>query len=293
MWEEDVRGKNGGATYSGYTVLAGETIYEPKDYWDVGYKVYIGPKQYFVTSDVGRGRMQWYAFLALPPNSKETREDNIAYLKERFNGWSPEIHEALDSTTNDDVEQRDLYDRPPSVRKSWAQGNTVLIGDACHPMMPNLGQGGCQAMEDGYVLTNMLKDVTRRAEIPLALQQFYRSRVTRTSIIQGLSRLASDLIVQRFDTPMKVSLDPFKVDAPGGMNSMMTSLLKPALPLIFYAQFMYLYSFHPKILKEGEQIRLAKAERARAQVETAAAWAAAKADGSYGRGYIRSEKQFS
>lgn len=39
MWNEDVRGDNGGATYSGYTVFAGETIYAPKDYWDVGYKV--------------------------------------------------------------------------------------------------------------------------------------------------------------------------------------------------------------------------------------------------------------
>lgn len=41
MWNEDVRGENGGATYSGYTVFAGETIYAPKDYWDVGYKVII------------------------------------------------------------------------------------------------------------------------------------------------------------------------------------------------------------------------------------------------------------
>lgn len=39
MWSEDVRGENGGATYSGYTVFAGETIYAPQDYWDVGYKV--------------------------------------------------------------------------------------------------------------------------------------------------------------------------------------------------------------------------------------------------------------
>jgi hypothetical protein len=45
--------------------------------------VYIGPGQYFVTSDIGRGRMQWYAFLALPPGSK-ARDDNIAYLKVRY-----------------------------------------------------------------------------------------------------------------------------------------------------------------------------------------------------------------
>eukprot|EP00904_Undaria_pinnatifida_P002278 jgi/Undpi1/12050/HiC_scaffold_4.g01749.m1 len=240
MWNEDIRGTNGGATYSGYTVFAGETIYAPKDYWDVGYKVYIGPGQYFVTSDIGRGRMQWYSFLALPPGSK-SREDNIQYLKDVFDGWSPEIHEALEATSNNDVEQRDLYDRPPSLTKSWAQGNTVLIGDACHPMMPNLGQGGCQAMEDGYILTNMLKEVTRRSEIPSTLQNFYRTRIVRTSAIQGLSRIASDLIVKNFDTPMKVTMDPFNVDAPGGINSFMTSLMKPVLPVIFYAQFMYLY----------------------------------------------------
>ena len=52
-----------------------------------------------------------------------------------------------------------INDGMTKLKKSWAQGNTVLIGDACHPMMPNLGQGGCQAMEDGYVLTNMLKEV--------------------------------------------------------------------------------------------------------------------------------------
>lgn len=44
-------------------------------------QVYIGPGKYFVTSDVGRGRMQWYSFLALPPGSK-SREDNIKYLKD-------------------------------------------------------------------------------------------------------------------------------------------------------------------------------------------------------------------
>eukprot|EP00752_Nemacystus_decipiens_P002003 g1924.t1 len=292
MWNEDVRGENGGATYSGYTVFAGETIYAPKDYWDVGYKVYIGPGQYFVTSDIGRGRMQWYAFLALPPGTK-SREDNIKYLKDRFDGWSGEIHEALDCTSNNDVEQRDLYDRPPSLTKSWAQENTVLIGDACHPMMPNLGQGGCQAMEDGYMLTNMLKEVTHRSQIPDTLQSFYRSRIIRTSAIQGLSRIASDLIVKNFDTPMKVTMAPFSLDAPGGINSVMTSLMKPVLPVIFFMQFMYLYSFHPVSLKAGECEELTTKERARARIQVEECWDAAKKDGTFGRGYERTQKQFS
>ena len=53
----------------------------------------------------------------------------------------------LDSTPAAAVEQRDLYDRWPEFFRSWADDSTVLVGDAVHPMMPNLGQGGCQARD--------------------------------------------------------------------------------------------------------------------------------------------------
>ena len=56
-----------------YTVFAGETVHRTGDYYECGYKVYIGPKKYFVTSDVGDGRVQWYSFLALPPGSKKVQ----------------------------------------------------------------------------------------------------------------------------------------------------------------------------------------------------------------------------
>ena len=46
-----------------------------------------------------------------------------------------------------------------------------------------------------------------------------------------------------FSRAVQITLSPFNVDAPGGINSMMTSLMKPVLPLIFYAQFMYLYRY--------------------------------------------------
>lgn len=36
--------------------------------------------------------------------------------------------------------RRDLYDRRPSVLKSWSKNSVTMIGDAVHPMMPNLGQ---------------------------------------------------------------------------------------------------------------------------------------------------------
>jgi zeaxanthin epoxidase len=290
MWGEEARGK-GAASYSGYTVFAGETIYEPKDYWDVGYKVYIGPKQYFVTSDIGRGRMQWYAFLALPEGTK-ARDSNQQFIKERFTGWSPEVHQALDATAEQDIEQRDLYDKKPSVFKSWSQGHVTLLGDSCHCMLPNLGQGGCQAMEDGYVLTNLLTEVSSRSQLPGVLQDYYKQRIVRTAAVQGLSRIASDLIISSFDTPAKITLNPFQVELPGGIRSIMTSLLKNVLPIIFNLQFGYLYSFKPTQLTTEERSDLIATERARARVDAERNWEQAKKDGTYGKGYNREVKQF-
>jgi len=287
MYGETVKGsspdmkRRQGCTYSGYTVFAGETVVETPDYYETGYKVYIGPQRYFVTSDVGNGRIQWYAFFALPPGTKKapsgwggsTREDQadpeenlVDYIKSLHQGWSSEVHAVLDATPKDSVEQRDLYDRPPELLRSWAAGNTVLIGDAVHPMMPNLGQGGCQAIEDAYVLTEVLKGVNETAAIPEALQSFYRQRIVRTSIVQLLSRLASDLIINAFDTPWSPH------DEKGtNWKSYLTFVWKPVLQyLIFPLQFAYLYSYYPSG-SMGDLPRELKSAWERRHKETASA----------------------
>mmetsp|Transcript_2838 Transcript_2838/g.3951 ORF Transcript_2838/g.3951 Transcript_2838/m.3951 type:complete len:563 (+) Transcript_2838:77-1765(+) len=252
MWGEPST-KPGTCTYSGYTLFAAEMIMDPADeffksegYFDAGYKVYIGPGKYFVTSDVGSGRIQWYAFLALPPDTK-ARASNLDFLKEQFAGWTNEIHACLSNTPEGIIEQRDLYDRRPSVLKSWSKGAVTMLGDAVHPMMPNLGQGGCQAIEDAYVLTEQLCDVTDKAQIPSALQEYYRQRIVRSAIVQGMSRLSSDIIISAFSTPFNL----VEFMEKGGSYeylkpaSIATWYLQPFLPLIFYAQFSYLYSFTP------------------------------------------------
>ena len=208
--------KRQGCTYSGYTVFAGETVIKTDDYYETGYKVYIGPQRYFVTSDVGDGRIQWYAFFALPPGTKKAPsgwggterteqvdpgENLVDYIKSLHQGWTDEIMTVLDATPPESVEQRDLYDRAPELLRSWAQGNVVLTGDAVHPMMPNLGQGGCQAIEDAFVLSETLEACRSTDKLEGALQDFYKKRIVRVSIVQFLSRLASDLIINAFDTP--------------------------------------------------------------------------------------------
>ena len=67
----------------------------------------------------------------------------MAYIKSLHAGWSSEVHQVLDATTPDSVEQRDLYDRAPELLRSWAKGPVVLVravGGALRAPPP-LGQG--------------------------------------------------------------------------------------------------------------------------------------------------------
>ena len=238
------KGEESGASYSGYTVFAGELNYDSPDAGDVGYKVYIGPQQYFVITDIGNGRYQWYAFLARAPGSVSDPkpEGSSKYLQDLFKEWSPEIHAILTVTKEDEIQQRDLYDRPPSILKPWTKEHVALLGDGIHAMMPNLGQGGCQAIEDSFVIAQELESATTRTEITGKLESYARRRQIRSAAVQGLSRFASDIIIRGFDTPAKIT---WKDGTPKFENcnyaGIVTRMLQPILPIFFKVQFNFLY----------------------------------------------------
>ena len=238
------KGDDSGASYSGYTVFAGELNYDSPDNGKVGYKVYIGPQQYFVITDIGNGRYQWYAFLARAPGSVNDPkpEGSSKYLQDLFEGWSPEIHAILTVTKENEIEQRDLYDRPPSIIKPWTQDHVALLGDGIHAMMPNLGQGGCQAIEDSFVIAEELTSAKTRTEIKGKLESYARRRQIRSAAVQGLSRFASDIIIRGFDTPAKISWVDGKPKFENcNYAGIVTRLLQPILPLFFKIQFNFLY----------------------------------------------------
>ena len=249
-----------------------------------------------VLSQVGDGRVQWYSFLALPPGTKRADDsweggastedqgnDVIDYLKGLHEGWTDEIKYVLDSTPAAAVEQRDLYDRWPEFFRSWSDGSVVLLGDAVHPMMPNLGQGGGMAIEDAYELARALEACVAEngggkppAEaVHAALQGFYETRMPRVAGVSLLSRLASDLIINFFDTPW--SPHDEKGQTP---LSYLTFFWKPLLQyFVFPLQFLFLYSYHPTGSMGDLPKQLEAAWRERHAVSAREAFAKAKEEG--------------
>jgi salicylate hydroxylase len=100
-----------------------------------------------------------------------------------------------------------LYDRDPIPQ--WTRGRITLLGDSAHPMLPYLGQGACQALEDGAVLALAL---SAEAEDPCAgLARYERTRRPRASRVvlaareRGLSNhLSSPLATLRRDLTIAV-----------------------------------------------------------------------------------------
>jgi salicylate hydroxylase len=78
-----------------------------------------------------------------------------------------------------------LYDREPLP--VWTRERLGLLGDAAHPMLPHLGQGANQSIEDGMALATILKNADRKTA-PSALLAYERLRRERVAEVQRGAR---------------------------------------------------------------------------------------------------------
>ena len=92
------------------------------------------------------------------------------------------------ATPEPEIISTDLYDFPPIKR--WWRGRVALIGDAAHAMMPNLAQGGAQALVDAVVLADALGKHGATAE---ALRDYQRRRIGTARRTVKLSRQVGKL----------------------------------------------------------------------------------------------------
>jgi salicylate hydroxylase len=114
------------------------------------------------------------------PYSPTDIESNPKELHEKFEGSQPEILELLKHINFSRKWQ--LYDRDPI--KNWSKGRSVLLGDSAHPTLPYLTQGAGMAIEDAYVLSNLLTEY----KYPEAFKRYEEERYLRTSYVQLFSR---------------------------------------------------------------------------------------------------------
>jgi salicylate hydroxylase len=155
----------------------------PMDRW----LMWAGPSKHFLVFPVRHGAMVNY--VGFVPTDEEMKESWSApgdpqELRQAFDGWDPRIGDVLAQV--DRTFRWALYDREPLP--TWSHGRLTLLGDAAHPMLPHLGQGANQSVEDGMALATLLAQ-TDAARVPAALQAYERLRRARVAEIQHGARV--------------------------------------------------------------------------------------------------------
>ena len=155
--------------------------------WPAGaMRNWLGPGTHFLVFPVRANQLLNYVGFVrsdtLTRESWSAAGDPVALARE-FEGWDPQVEAILGQVET--CFWWGLYDREPLP--SWTHGRLTLLGDAAHPMLPHVGQGANQAIEDGLALAVVLSQAGAQSA-PQALQTYERVRRPRTSRVQRSSR---------------------------------------------------------------------------------------------------------
>jgi 2-polyprenyl-6-methoxyphenol hydroxylase-like FAD-dependent oxidoreductase len=173
-------------TYRGYTVWRGITSEAPHGvHPNTAIEVH-GRGQRFGIGPVGNGRIGWWAAAnaAEAAGSHERHvEDAQHELLRLFRDWFPPLVELIETTLPQLILTTSAFDRQPA--RTWGNKRVTLLGDAIHPTTPNLGQGGCLAIEDAIVLARCFE---KYGPTEAALRKYEGCRYSRTAAITKYSR---------------------------------------------------------------------------------------------------------
>ena len=147
-------------------------------------QIWMGPSRHFVHYFVSAGRQ--VNFVAIIEEESWLRESwvdrgEVADVLAAFAGWHTQVLSIIGSA--DETYKWALFDRMPLLR--WSIGRVTLLGDSCHPMLPFMGQGAAQAIEDAATLTGCL--LKYASDVPAALRVYEQLRLPRASRLQSMS----------------------------------------------------------------------------------------------------------
>jgi 2-polyprenyl-6-methoxyphenol hydroxylase-like FAD-dependent oxidoreductase len=187
----------------GYIAWRGVAPYAPKCLLPLTAFEILGRGQRFGIGPLGFGKVGWWASVNktagdargemdaawLASDDPATTREQLLQL---FAGWCEPIGELIAATSLTSIVRNAIFDRDPASK--WGQGSMTLLGDAIHPITPNLGQGGCLAIEDAAVLARCLDKYVNHAQpeqrsaVQSALRRFAALRSARTAAIARISR---------------------------------------------------------------------------------------------------------
>ncbi|MET8152468.1 FAD-dependent monooxygenase [Actinoplanes sp. NPDC049668] len=147
---------------------------------------YWGKGQRFGLIDIGGGDAYWWGTRNVAARDTRPRAGLRGEVLRAFDGWAPEVLEAVAGTAEEDIVAVPAQDR--TFLDSWGDGPVTLVGDAAHPMLTSLSQGAGSAIEDAHTLAHHLAEAGDPAA---GLRGYERARRDRTRWLVSASRRLS------------------------------------------------------------------------------------------------------
>jgi salicylate hydroxylase len=154
----------------------------PKTSW----LMWLGKGKHFLTFPLRAGELiNYVGFVPADEQMKESwsASGDPEKLRQEFAGWDPRITRLLQQVQS--TFKWALYDREPLP--TWTKGRLTLLGDAAHPMLPHLGQGANQSIEDGMALATILSRANNK-NVSAALVAYEHLRRERVAQVQRGAR---------------------------------------------------------------------------------------------------------
>jgi salicylate hydroxylase len=165
--------------------------------------LWLGSGRSFLLYPVAGGRLiNMVAFVPTDTDSEESwsAPGDLKALAADYAGWDRPVVDTINAL--EETFRWGIYDRAPLPH--WSTARVTLMGDAAHPMVPHVGQGAAQSIEDAITLAVLLEGCAA-ADVASRLKWYEALRLARTSQVQALARAAGKLYRSGHENPSQLA----------------------------------------------------------------------------------------
>ncbi|MHC6184653.1 FAD-dependent urate hydroxylase HpxO [Acinetobacter sp. X9] len=147
---------------------------------------YVGEGKRASLMPVADGKFYFFLDVPLPAGLDNNRDEYKKLLKQYFVDWCQPVQQLIERLDPQKTNRVEIHDIEPFTQ--FYKGRVVILGDAAHSTTPDIGQGGCQAMEDAIYLARSLQINTLGLEDALRRYQNKRNERAKELVLRARKR---------------------------------------------------------------------------------------------------------